>query len=122
MICLGGDPGTRHADYRNALARQGIGDAEQRNVVLIRTGWDQLWKNNMAKPADQAQRDNMEANSGEPSVEVCDHLAARKVSMLGIDNWGHPDHPARHLPAGEISTSSKSPPIEHTSSCLLGLR
>jgi kynurenine formamidase len=78
------------ADYRDALARQGIGDAEQGNVVLIRTGWDQLWKNNMAKPADQAQRDNMEANSGEPgaSAEVCDHLAGRKVSVLGMDNWG----------------------------------
>ena len=78
------------ADYREALARQGMGDAEQGNVVVIRTGWDQIWKNNMSKPLDQAQRDNVEANSGEPgaSPELCDHLADRKISMLGMDNWG----------------------------------
>ena len=109
------------ADYRDALARQGIGDAEQGNVVLIRTGWDQLWKNNMAKPADQAQRDNTEANSGEPgaSAEVCDHLAGRKGLGARHGQLGHralrlcqgaadldqgmgllphePNHPARHL-------------------------
>jgi kynurenine formamidase len=58
--------------------------------VLIRTGWNQIWKNNMNKSVDEAQRDNAEANSGEPgaSPELCDHLAARKVSMLGMDNWG----------------------------------
>ena len=38
-------------------------------MVLIRTGWDQLWKANMAQPADQAQqRDNMEADFGEPGA------------------------------------------------------
>jgi hypothetical protein len=65
----------------------------------------------------------LEANSGEPgaSAEVCDHLAGRKVSVLGMDNWGiepydfakepptlimawaychmNLNHPARHLPA-----------------------
>lgn len=78
------------ADYREALQRQGISDAEQGNVVLIRTGWNQIWKENMSKSAEEAQRNNMEANSGEPgaSAELCDHLASRKVSLLGMDNWG----------------------------------
>ena len=39
------------------------------NVGVNRTGWDQLWKANMAQPADQAeQRDNMEADFGEPGA------------------------------------------------------
>lgn len=77
-------------DNRQALERQGIGDAEQGNVVLVRTGWNDLWRDNQTKEQEQAVSDNVEFNSGEPGVseELCDHLAERKVSMLGMDNWG----------------------------------
>ena len=35
-------------------------------------------------------KDNAEFIAGEPGVspEVCDHLAARKISMVGSDTWG----------------------------------
>ncbi len=77
-------------DYRAALEAQGIEDAGQGNVVLFRTGWNDLWRGNLEKPQGQAQADNARFNSGGPGVapEVCDHLAQRKISMLGADNWG----------------------------------
>ena len=42
------------------------------------------------KTQDQAIADNNEFNSGGPGIspEVCDHLAERKIAMLGADNWG----------------------------------
>ena len=77
-------------DYRAALEMAGIEDAGQGDVVLFRTGWNDLWRGNLEKSADQAQADNAQFNSGGPGIspEVCDHLAERKISMLGADNWG----------------------------------
>lgn len=86
------------ADYRAALSKQGIGDASQGDVVLIRTGWNSLWKtNHLGRPAgekvksdEQMMKDNAEFGSGEPgpAPEVCDHLASKKISMVGSDTWG----------------------------------
>lgn len=86
------------ADYRSALAKQGVNDATQGDVVLFRTGWTALWKTNhlgrpagkMVKTDEQLAKDNAEFNSGEPGVspEVCDYLAAKKISMIGSDTWG----------------------------------
>lgn len=77
-------------DYNAALAAQGIDDAGQGDVVLFRTGWNDLWRGNMEKDQGQAIADNAEFNSGGPGIspEVCDHLATRKIAMLGADNWG----------------------------------
>lgn len=86
------------ADYRAALAKQGVGDASQGDVVLFRTGWNALWKtNHLGRPAgtkvksdEQLAKDNAEFGSGEPGVapEVCEYLASRKISMIGSDTWG----------------------------------
>ena len=91
-------------DYKAALKAQGIADAEQGNVVLIRTGWNDLWRNNLDKPPEQAIADNNEFNSGEPGVdpEVCDHLAQRKISMLGMDNWGIEPYDFAKTPPSQI--------------------
>jgi kynurenine formamidase len=82
------------ADYKAALEKQGIKDAEQGDVVLIRTGWIQLWKGYLdekglkikGSPADIAKA-NAEYGSGEPGVsaELCEHLASRKISMMLVD-------------------------------------
>jgi kynurenine formamidase len=86
------------ADYRAALAKQGIQDAGQGDVVLFRTGWNSWWKtNHLGRPVgekvksdEQLAKDNAEFGSGEPgpAPEVCDHLGARKISMVGSDTWG----------------------------------
>ncbi|MEQ8234452.1 MAG: cyclase family protein [Gammaproteobacteria bacterium] len=78
------------ADYVAALEQAGIDDARQGDVVLFRTGWNDLWRDNLDKTQAQAEADNATFNSGEPglSPEVCDHLASRKVAMVGVDNWG----------------------------------
>lgn len=91
-------------DYKAALEAQGVPDAEPGNVVLIRTGWNDLWRGNMEKPQDQALADNAEFNSGQPGVapEVCDHLAARKISMLGMDNWGIEPYDFAKTPPSQI--------------------
>jgi len=77
-------------DYRAALAAQGIDDAGQGDVVLFRTGWNDIWRDNHNLPASEAIANNNAFNSGGPGIspEVCDHLAERKISMLGADNWG----------------------------------
>ena len=77
-------------DYRAALKQAGIDDAGQGDVVLIRLGWNDLWRDNLKKTAAQANADNATFNSGGPGVspEVCDHLASRKIAMMGADNWG----------------------------------
>ena len=79
-------------DYKKALQAQGIGDAEQGDVVLFRTGWNQWWKDNHTgnKKPDQIAADNKAFGAGEPGVspEVCDYLAERKISMIGTDTWG----------------------------------
>ena len=58
--------------------------------MLFRTGWNDLWRDNLAKTQDQANADNATFNSGGPGIapEVCDYLASRKVAMVGADNWG----------------------------------
>jgi kynurenine formamidase len=86
------------ADYRAALQKQGTADASQGDVVLLRTGWNSLWKTNhlgrpvgtQAKSDEQLAADKAEFGSGEPGVspEVCDYLASRKISMIGTDTWG----------------------------------
>ncbi len=80
-------------DYKKALQAQGIGDAEQGDVVLFRTGWNQWWKDNHTgnKKPDQIAADNKAFGAGEPGVspEVCDYLAERKISMIGIGHVGH---------------------------------
>ena len=77
-------------DYRAALKQAGIADAGQGDVVLIRMGWNDLWRGNLEKTAEQTNADNAMFNSGGPGVspEVCDHLAGRKIAMMGADNWG----------------------------------
>ena len=79
-------------DYKKALQAQGIGDAEQGDVVLFRTGWNHWWKDNHTgnKTLDQIAADNKAFGAGEPGVapEVCDYLAERKISMIGSDTWG----------------------------------
>ena len=77
-------------DYRAALEMAGIADAGKGDVVLFRTGWNDLWRDNMSKTQAKARRDNEIFNSGGPGIseEVCDHLARRKIAMLGVDNWG----------------------------------
>jgi kynurenine formamidase len=85
------------ADYRAALQRQGIKEVGQGDVVLIRTGWNSLWKTNhlgrpagdQAKPDDQLRADLATAGDGEAGAhpELCDYLGERKIAMLGSDNW-----------------------------------
>ena len=79
-------------DYHAALERQGVDDAGQGDVVVFRTGWNSLWKDNHTgnKTPQQIAADNAEHGSGEPGVspEVCDYLAERKISMVGSDTWG----------------------------------
>lgn len=77
------------ADYRAALEAQGIDDADVGDVVLVRTGWNSLWKDYNA-PAVERAANNAEHDSGEPglSPEVCDHLADRKIAMVGSDTCG----------------------------------
>ncbi len=77
-------------DYRAALKQAGIEDAGQGDVVLFRTGWNDLWRDNMNKTKAQAEADNAAFNAGGPGISpaVCDHLATRNIAMLGADNWG----------------------------------
>jgi kynurenine formamidase len=80
-------------DFKAALARQGIADASQGDVVLIRTGWIQLWKSYLDESghiigsADEVNAANQEFLSGEPGVSagLCEYLAQRKISMLVTD-------------------------------------
>ncbi len=94
-------------DFRAALKAQGIEDAQKGDVVLFRTGWNDLWRDNLKKTADQAEKDNKRFNSGGPGVspEVCDYLAERKIAMLGADNWGI--EPYNFTGAGEYRTPFK---------------
>lgn len=81
------------AHYRDALARQGIDGAGRGDVVLVRTGWIQLWRDNLdrsgriAAPADQVREANRRFGAAEPGVspELCDLLAEREIAMLGAD-------------------------------------
>jgi len=77
------------ADYQAAVKAQGIADASQGDVVLFRTGWGSKWGNPALTPAEHAAI-NADVGSGEPGVspEVCDHLIAKKIAMVGSDTWG----------------------------------
>jgi kynurenine formamidase len=100
------------ADFKAALQKQGIGEPTQGDVVLIRTGWIQLWKgyldaegirpSDKVSPADMAKA-NAEYGSGEPGVapEVCDYLASKKISMIGSDTWGLEPYDFAKNPAPE---------------------
>lgn len=93
-------------DFNEALERQGIEDVQEGDVVLIRTGWNLLWRDNMDTSAQEAAAANNEFNSGEPGVapEVCDHLAESKASMLGMDNWGIEPYDFAETPPSEIES------------------
>jgi kynurenine formamidase len=64
-------------DIEGALKKQGVSVGEG-DVVLIRTGYGQLWK-----------KDNVAFNSGEPGIGMgagqwlCDH----KIVLVGGDTW-----------------------------------
>ena len=79
-------------DVNAALERQGVDGPGQGDVVVFRTGWNSLWKENHTgmKTPQQIAADNAEHGSGEPGVspEVCDMLADAKISMVGSDTWG----------------------------------
>jgi kynurenine formamidase len=91
-------------DYKAALRAQGIRDAQKGNVVLIRTGWNDLWRGNLEKTQEQAIADNNEFNSGGPgaSPELCDLMAELEISMLGMDNWGIEPYDFAAVPPSEI--------------------
>jgi len=80
-------------DFKAALKKQGIADAGKGDVVLIRTGWIQLWKSyldedgKIAGSPDEIRKVNDEYNSSEPGVsaELCEYLAGRKIAMLLAD-------------------------------------
>ena len=81
------------AEYQAALKRQGIAEAGEGDVVLVRTGWIQLWKQNLdAKnritgEAKDIAAANATYGATEPGVspELCDYLADRKIVMLAAD-------------------------------------
>jgi len=81
------------ADFQRALELQGIEDASPGDVVLVRTGWIQLWKSyldetgNIIGSPDEVRAANEEFLSGEPgpSAELCEYLAQKKISMLVTD-------------------------------------
>jgi kynurenine formamidase len=81
-------------DYRAALERQGIAEAGPGDVVLVRTGWIQLWKSyldddgRIAAPPETVRAANAEYGSAEPGVsaELCDYLAGRGIALLAVDN------------------------------------
>lgn len=79
--------------FRAALQRQKIDDAGGGDVVLVRTGWIQLWKDHLddrgriAAPAAEVEAANAVFGGAEPGVsaELCDYLAERGIAMLGAD-------------------------------------
>ena len=68
------------ADVRGALARQGLSESDLRpgDALLFRYGWSRFW----TEPA--------KYNTDPPGIglEVARWVVARKVSMVGSDQWG----------------------------------
>ena len=68
------------ADVVAALERQGLSgdDIRPGDAVFCHTGWSSYWK-----------ADNAKYNSGTPgfSIEAGDWLVAKKVVLVGSDNW-----------------------------------
>jgi kynurenine formamidase len=77
------------ADLEAALKRQNMtpDDIRPGDALFYHTGWGSLWK-----------KDNAKFNSGTPglSIEAGEWVVARKVVLVGVDNWAveaipHPD-------------------------------
>jgi kynurenine formamidase len=68
------------ADLRGALDRQGLSEDDIRpgDALFYHTGWGSLWKT-----------DNAKFNSGTPGLSIAagDWVAAKKVVLVGSDNW-----------------------------------
>jgi len=66
------------ADVRGAMAKQGIGEIRQGDVVLFHTGWGSLW-----------MKDNARFDSGEPGIglDVARWLVDRQIACVGSDTW-----------------------------------
>ena len=68
------------SDLRAALSRQGIAEdtIQTGDVILLHTGWGQLWKN-----------DNPRYNDGQPGIglEAARWLAQKQVALVGADTW-----------------------------------
>jgi kynurenine formamidase len=68
-------------DIRAALARQGLEESDIRpgDALFYNTGWGELWK-----------VDNDRFNSGTPGLSPAagDWVVAKKVVLVGTDNWG----------------------------------
>lgn len=96
-------------DYLAALKKQGIEGATQGDVVLIRTGWIQLWKEyldengKIAGTAAEVAAANAELLSGEPGVsaELCEYLGQRKIAMLAVDQGAIETLDSANIPSPE---------------------
>lgn len=68
------------ADLLAALERQGLSENDIRpgDALFYHTGWGSLWKT-----------DNAKFNSGTPGLSIAagDWVVARKVVLVGVDNW-----------------------------------
>jgi kynurenine formamidase len=68
------------ADLLAALERQGLSETDIRpgDALFYHTGWSSLWK-----------KDNGKFNSGTPGLSIAagDWVVARKVVLVGSDNW-----------------------------------
>lgn len=69
------------ADLQGALMRQGLAEAviTPGDVVLIHTGWGDLW-----------MKDNARYGAGEPGIDIeaAMWLVAKQVALVGADTWG----------------------------------
>ena len=70
----------RVSDLQAALSRQGIAERtiQPGDVILLHTGWGQLWK-----------EDNQRYNDGQPGIglEAARWLAEKQVALVGADTW-----------------------------------
>jgi kynurenine formamidase len=79
-------------DLENAARIEGV-EVRAGDIVVIRTGYGQLW-----------MKDNAAYSAGEPGIgmEAARWLAARKIVLIGSDNWATevvpPEDPDRPFP------------------------
>jgi kynurenine formamidase len=79
-------------DLENAARIEGV-EVRAGDIVVIRTGYGQLW-----------MKDNAAYSAGEPGIgmEAARWLAARKIVLVGSDNWATevvpPEDPDRPFP------------------------
>ena len=66
------------AELQQAMERQGVGEPNEGDVVLIHTGWSRHWIT-----------DNATFNSGCPGIglEAAAYLIERGVAVVGADTW-----------------------------------